>query len=280
MDNNKEAEVWVRLDKYSSDYIEYFVSDMGRVKSVRNGKEHILKPQTQSAGYLCVFLSYNGAKKCVLVHRLVGETFIDKPEDKPIVHHINQDRQDPQKENLQWATYKENMNEAARKKIANKKRTAIVGVNSKNEWVDFESLADCCERLGVFNRQRITQILDNNSLIFAPGVEIPISVSEIKEEDFAPEMAIRDRMGETWRLYRVEQIFNEKGNVTYQSPNYRKKMNAKRYEPKAPVVDKNGMIRAELPRDAKGNIIKVKEPLPAPYPPGFLENLEKNRKDK
>lgn len=280
MKDEKEAEVWVRLDKYSSDYIEYFVSDLGRVKSVRNGKEHILKPQTQSAGYLCVFLSYNGEKKCVLIHRLVGENFIERPENKPIVHHINQDRQDPTKENLQWATHKENMNEAARKKIAEKKRIAILGVNSKNEWVDFESFEDCCERLGVFNRQKITQILDNNSLIFAPGVEIPISVSEIKDEHFAPEMAIRDRMDETWRLYRVEQIFNEKGNVTYQSPNYRKKLKAKRYEPKAPVVDKNGMIRAELPRDAKGNIIKVKEPLPAPYPPGFLENVEKNRKDK
>lgn len=280
MDNNKEAEVWVRLDKYSSDYIEYYISDQGNVKSIRNGKEHILKPQTQSAGYSCVFLSCNGAKKCLLLHRLVDQNFVEQPENKPLVHHINQDRQDPKKENLQWVTYKENMNEAARQKIANKKRNAIVGVNSKNEWVDFESLADCCERLGVFNRQKIAQILDNNSMILAPGIEAPIFVSELKEEDFADEMAVRDRMGETWRLYYVEQIFNEKGNITYQSPRFRKRIKTNIYEPKAPVVDKDGMIRAELPRDAKGKVIEVQEPLPAPYPPGFLENVEKNRKDK
>ena len=280
MENNKEAEVWVRLDKYSSDYIEYYVSDFGRVKSIRNGKGRILKIQTQSAGYPCVFLSCNGEKKCLLVHRLVGENFLEQPENKTIVHHINQDRQDPKKENLQWVTYKENMNEAARQKIANKKRNAIVGVNSKNEWVDFESLADCCERLGVFNRQKIAQILNNNSMILAPGIKAPIFVSELKEEDFADEMAVRDRMGETWRLYYIEQIFNEKGNVTYQSTSFRKRMKANRYEPKSPVVDKDGMITAELPRDAKGNVINAEEPLPVPCPPGFLENVEKNRKDK
>ena len=47
--------------------------------------------------------------KTLLVHRLVAETFIPNPEDKPTVDHINRVRDDNRVKNLRWATHREQM---------------------------------------------------------------------------------------------------------------------------------------------------------------------------
>ena len=57
-------------------------------------------------GYFQVDLS--GIPK--LVHRLVAETFIPNPENKPCVDHINGNKQDNRIENLRWVSHKENSN--------------------------------------------------------------------------------------------------------------------------------------------------------------------------
>ena len=47
-------------------------------------------------------------KKCYLVHRLVAETFLDNPENKPFVDHIDRDRHNNNVSNLRWVTSSEN----------------------------------------------------------------------------------------------------------------------------------------------------------------------------
>ena len=61
------------------------------------------------SGYLQINLvAANGKRKKELVHRLVAITFIDNPENKPEVNHINHIRDDNRLENLEWVTHGEN----------------------------------------------------------------------------------------------------------------------------------------------------------------------------
>lgn len=97
----------------------YMVSDLGRVKSLprqvkcRDGyrivAERIMRPAVGSTGYPQVTLSH---RKIVAVHQLVAESFIPNPGRKPQINHINGDRRDARRSNLEWVTASENQQHA------------------------------------------------------------------------------------------------------------------------------------------------------------------------
>ena len=83
----------------------YQITDDGRVWSKKRNKW--LKTPNSDSGYPQVNL---GRGKHFKVHRLVAEAFIDNPENKPCIDHINGNREDNRVENLRWCTQKENNN--------------------------------------------------------------------------------------------------------------------------------------------------------------------------
>jgi hypothetical protein len=61
---------------------------------------------TSSRGYKQVGIP--GTKKCESVHRLVGEAFIDNPDNKPFINHIDECSSNNHVSNLEWCTAQEN----------------------------------------------------------------------------------------------------------------------------------------------------------------------------
>ena len=89
----------------------YQVSNLGNVKSYYWNKQgKILTPRIHSAGYERVTLS----KKDYFIHRLVAKAFIDNPNNKREVNHINGNKADNRLENLEWTTPSENQFHAYR----------------------------------------------------------------------------------------------------------------------------------------------------------------------
>ncbi|PKK55743.1 His-Me finger endonuclease [Rhizophagus irregularis] len=59
-------------------------------------------------GYIRTDFNINGNRTQSYLHRLVAETFIPNPENKPFVNHINGIKTDNRIDNLEWVTSKEN----------------------------------------------------------------------------------------------------------------------------------------------------------------------------
>lgn len=98
--------------KIIEDNPDYLVSNMGRVKSFKFGREKILKP-IQCNGYLKVNLYKNNNKKQHFIHKLVGFHFQEicgNWFDGCETDHINTISTDNRAENLKNCTPKENHN--------------------------------------------------------------------------------------------------------------------------------------------------------------------------
>lgn len=85
----------------------YQITDDGRVYSIR--KDKYLKPRKDKDGYLLVNLYKDKKQYTRKVHRLVAEAFIDNPEGKSDVNHIDCQRDNNSVSNLEWVTHRENI---------------------------------------------------------------------------------------------------------------------------------------------------------------------------
>lgn len=90
----------------------YEISDHGNVKSLNynhTGKPKLLAPKVGRLGYVSVMLCKGGSNKNMSVHILVARAFIENPEAKTQVNHIDGDKQNNNVWNLEWVTPSENV---------------------------------------------------------------------------------------------------------------------------------------------------------------------------
>lgn len=155
-------EQWKDISNYEG---VYQISNMGRV---RNNKGIVLTNKT-TGKYNHILLCKNGDRKNFAIHRLVAEAFVPNINNYPIVNHINENSRDNRASNLEWTTYKGNMQYASKqgrmkynpnnlKKAQESRKKPIIARNDKEE-IYFESMseavskgfnawhiADCCNK--------------------------------------------------------------------------------------------------------------------------------------
>lgn len=78
----------------------------GRIWSKR--RKLFVKLGCDKGGYVLVVINRKGTR----MHRLIAEHFIPNPNKLPQVNHINGDKSDNRKENLEWCNAKHNMKHA------------------------------------------------------------------------------------------------------------------------------------------------------------------------
>ena len=158
-------EIWKEHPLYNGIYL---VSNTGKIKSVnqmipcKSGTTRIhkgreLRQYKNESGYLCVVLSIDKKTKIKKVHRLVAETFLSNPKNKPQVNHIDCDKTNNNLSNLEWCTNSENMIHAYKnglrandkKARTNEHRKQCVYCVELNKT--YKSIKQAAEELGLYS---------------------------------------------------------------------------------------------------------------------------------
>lgn len=87
------------------------VSDTGIIRRISDG--FVYKQYINSTGYSAVQFKTKGKQNHLLVHRAVALAFIENPDSKPCVNHIDGNKQNNSIKNLEWCTHEENTKHAA-----------------------------------------------------------------------------------------------------------------------------------------------------------------------
>lgn len=113
---DQEIEEWVDIKGFEN---LYQISSFGRVKRlpkvvtrsnnrIQTFKEHIFSYCKSTTGYNYVNLVKDKKKFRFKNHRIVAESFISNPENKPCVNHKDGNKINNHVNNLEWCTYSEN----------------------------------------------------------------------------------------------------------------------------------------------------------------------------
>ncbi|MFP7288016.1 NUMOD4 domain-containing protein [Shouchella clausii] len=138
----------------------YEVSNTGKVRthknktthSVKHGtrkwKQRELKQKVSKDDCRRVSLWKNKKDKTWLVHRLVAMAFLDKPEGKDYINHIDGNRANNCVENLEWCDHTENNNHAFDNRLIKTGKEVVLMDSATRELYYFRSLSKASEFLG------------------------------------------------------------------------------------------------------------------------------------
>ena len=143
-----EVETFVKIEGFEN----YEVSNLGKVRNIKSGR--VLKTSLNNNGYLRLFLCKNNKRKHLYLHRIIANAFIDNPDEKPCVNHIDENKLNNDLSNLEWCTARENLIHGTRTKRAAEKCFKKVIQLDLNDNVlnEFESIKQAGQKTGALAR--------------------------------------------------------------------------------------------------------------------------------
>ena len=139
-------EVWRVIDGNSN----YEISSYGRVKKIKNNA--LMKPRfNEATGYAFLSLRTNKTRRTTHIHQLIAKAFIDNPQNKKYVDHIDNDRRNNSIKNLRWCTQSENNQNS---KLAKNNTSGVKGVSYNKrdkKWISRITVDGTTITLGYFD---------------------------------------------------------------------------------------------------------------------------------
>lgn len=124
-----------------------YVSNVGIIAKNQRGRIVIKKQHVINSGYLVASVGDLGTNKTmcslVLVHRLVAETYIANPYNKPEVNHEDGNKFNNCVSNLGWCTKKENMQHASEHGLCYMEMVRVVETG-----MVYKSYTECARAIG------------------------------------------------------------------------------------------------------------------------------------
>ena len=134
----------------------YAVSNYGRIKNIKY--DRILCPIKNKGGYMEYTFCQNGIKKTLSIHRLVAYYFIENPENKPYVNHLDGNKTNNNVNNLEWCTAQENNIHARMNGLLCQEKPIIAKNIITGEEIPFKSISEAGALLGI-NKGTIHKVL-------------------------------------------------------------------------------------------------------------------------
>lgn len=148
-------EVWKKINEFPN----YYISNKGNIRKGVNGKN--LKTFVRN-GYMSINLYNENECKQKYVHRLVGEAFIENPNNYPQINHKDENRCNNNVSNLEWCTCKYNINYGERtQKMLNSRTGPRKSIKVQVNNIVFDALYKAAKHIGV-GSQLLKQKLDKN----------------------------------------------------------------------------------------------------------------------
>jgi hypothetical protein len=143
------TKVQKEIFKNIPNHIDYKVSNLGNVKSVKFNKERVLKTTLRN-GYKRVILYKKNTTETYMVHQLVAITFLNHKLSgmKLVINHINFDKLDNRLVNLEVVTQRKNANKKHLK--SSSKYTGVSWDKNSKKWRAQTTIDGKQKHLGLF----------------------------------------------------------------------------------------------------------------------------------
>lgn len=162
--------IWERMIYHGKDLGDYYlVSNSGEIKGVKTNK--IRKKNINHEGYyfVCVSLGSRDIKTYIKVHRAVAETFLDNPDNLPIINHKDGNKLNNNVDNLEFCTYQYNIQHAIKNDLidfTNTKRKIVRLI----DMLEFKSITEAGLHINEQNperaRKNISRALNNGGIAY------------------------------------------------------------------------------------------------------------------